>query len=236
MRKKTARALREARESRLQQQRDDEWLQWADAVFPGGLRGSAFHEASHAVVSELLSFPVEYISIIPNVRRKIVVDGMVGLNGASTQLVLNESGVVPISSAFRSFCYNVQGFASIPTEKRLGILTKESVAADMQKVLDNTGGSEDTKMYFAKVTLFAADTIVNNEDVWAAITEVAETVLKQHRISGDVIRAIMQKSIPSGFYTTETEQTTISADVAKRGVESISEWLVRFEVEEVVAA
>jgi len=120
-------------------QQDEKLLQFVEERAPGGLRGSAFHEASHAVTSELLHFPIEYISIIPNANRpRLDVDGQVGISIGCCQLVRNEEGVVVLDSYFKSFCYYTQKMESFPAEKRLGIFTKESVVRDIEKLGSNT--------------------------------------------------------------------------------------------------
>jgi hypothetical protein len=205
-----------------------ELLRFIDKQAPGGLRGSAYHESSHGVVSELLNFPVDYISIVPNVKRRVVSDVGIGINIGSCQLIVDKDGLVHLDYPFRNFCYHTQQLASIPTEKRLGILTEESVSGDLGKLFDSLEGSDEQKRHFGNMILVAAHMIVNHSKVWAAITEVAETVLEQHRITGDTLRQIMKKHVPAELYVTNDEAMAINKDLEERGGPALQKWASRF--------
>src|SRR5258708_1858126 len=149
--------MRKSTWKRIKQEREKALFRKLAESAPGGKRGTAYHEASHAVVAELFSFPIDHVSI--EIRKGVsqakdvtaTLNGLSGQRGVAISIghcqhVLT-NGVVPLSSSFRTFCYSLGEMASIPAEKKLGIpLILASVIGDIQKIDSYMDASPEFKL------------------------------------------------------------------------------------------
>jgi hypothetical protein len=226
---------------RARQYKQKGYLLAAAESAPGGIRGTAFHESAHAVVAELFAFPVDYLTIEPRIRNSNAAIAAsldatarsgrptIAVSLGGCQLVLDENGKVPFSTPFRAFCYGIGDLASIPAEKRLKIpATLDSFFGDLyeaSKLFGNVG--EELQLKFLELMSFIATGFVSRPDVWAAITEAAETVLLKKTIQGEELRAIVRKYVTPDLFTSEETQARVNDQIHQHGPAAILGWAER---------
>jgi hypothetical protein len=186
---------------------------------PEQRRITAYHESSHAVMAELLGFPVDFVSCVPAIAPDDYHESMrarqmgaVLIRAGHIQLVLTD-GVVKLPFPLRCFFYMLQELASIATEKRLGVCSEDiarSCSGDFDKAYNSidTDMSPEARLYRVTEMAFLATLFVCNDEVWRAIERTAELLLEKGRIVGSDVRGFI-KDVSEQFHFSEDRQRDI---------------------------
>ena len=164
---------------------------------PENLRGTAYHEAAHAVVSELFEFPVDRVTIVPFARNGENFYGM-----CFHDLTRDSVLVGPIQAE----CFIVQCFAGVVVEWKIGteplgqMPVSDLVHIDKIRLQMGLTQEETYPCYVQKTR-----DLVDIPDVWLAIERTAKLLSEKKTISGDEVRSIVRENAAQYIVSKKTQ-------------------------------
>jgi len=202
------------------------------AQTPEQKRISAYHEASHGVLSELYSLPVEYISVVPEVAPKNHPEalrarslGAIAVRAGGCQLK-TENGVFSLKTPESVVFNGVSLLASIRAEEKLGVSLeqmKQSCNGDRTLLLSYFANhlrpemKVEPKIAQTNALLFNMAAICNeavdNPEIWTAIERVAALLIERGRIEGEEVRRIVRETVSEKlFFSPERQKAVLPAE------------------------
>jgi hypothetical protein len=167
-------------------------------------RHVAWHESAHAVIDEVLSTGVFYVTIVPTANEEVAKAGLLELD--STGHVAREDNPLPFDSRTRCV-HTVAGLIAggIATEKALG--STWGTESDQDQISDLTlhdmNLSEAEAMALVREASALCKSMMDEPRVWKAIEEVKEALLTEKTINGHLVRAIVKKQDRPGLFPIE---------------------------------
>jgi hypothetical protein len=162
------------------------------------LQTVAYHESAHAVVAELLDFPIDYVTIIPTTESRGIVYGY-------SKKVSDDPGgdTVPsrIARISKTTLITVAGACA---EYRLGTLRFGQIPDTDLNDLEHTSQLLTRVLNAPQLELYAVCTqtcmdLLAESEVWNAIEEAAKLLLERKTIEGDAVREIIKRRVGKSY-------------------------------------
>jgi hypothetical protein len=146
----------------------------------------AWHEAGHAIVSELVGFRTRYVTCVPSITKSNT-----GVRVAAKGVTVAEQDGVAMAGVENLVKYlqmKAAGAAVDTKRGRCGV----SYEGDQRPLRQVYPGQSET-VYTQMWTISLDETIPVVNQHWAAITELAEKLYRDGSVGGDVVRGIVAK-------------------------------------------
>jgi hypothetical protein len=213
-----------------------EMVEWARKVVPSTFLGrelewsTAYHEAAHAIVSEMFDFPVECVSIVPYVNEKTG-EAMLGVCRHTKE---TECGGVPLMGPLRTQFWLLEILAGAAAEHKIGSLpfgvVPGSDTNSLMNMLLQTGTPRESWVATYEKLMSRTRELVSQTDVWNAIESLALELLAkpQSSVLGAEVREIVTRDISPTHILPEAWQLLQTLKQMKREIPEPDEKMTEF--------